>query len=322
LGDDGLFIGGVVNNWKILKKLKGKIHFCKCIHCGIEREVFNSQLKDVTIDPEKARCRNCTKLKVGSDYTTNRGFKYKIKEYISAKKVLIKFEPDDLCPEGYERYVAKYYVKDGCIDYPFERSVSEIGYMGYLRKDFKANPHIFSLWDKMIKRCYNPTLKDKSYLNCNVCEEWHNFYNFHKWYEIQMNNGFYQKGYQLDKDILNPMAKEYSPENCRLVPESINSFTNNNTDSRDTKLPSGVSWKAKNNKYQVSIKSGHKSNKYLGLFTCPKEGYEIYKLEKIKAGLKLANEWEGLVVPDIIAILRNYKCPEWDWVNNKYLVEE
>ena len=250
-------------------------------------------------------------------------FKYKIKEYISATKVLIKFEPDELCPEGYERYIKKYYIKEGCIDYPFERSVAGVGYIGYLRENFKADRNILDVWVKMIKRCYTPSLKDKAYINCSVCEEWHNFYNFHKWYESQKNNGFYRKGYQLDKDILNPTAKMYSPENCRLVPESINSFTNNVTvDSRNSKLPSGISWKKKNQKYQVSIKSGYKSNKYICLVDDPREGYEIYKLEKSIAGNKLADEWEGLVVPEILEALRSYKCPEWDWINNKYITEE
>jgi len=310
LSEEVLDSGKIVNNWEILYKINGKSYFCKCIHCGIERKVFNSQLKDTRIDPVKARCRNCSKLKVGDEYVTNKGFKFKIKEYISATKVLIKFEPDDLCPDGYERYVAKYYITDGCIDYPYERNNCGVGYVGYIRKDFKADRHILDVWNKMIKRCYDPVEKDKSYSNCSVCSEWHNFYNFHKWYDSQMTNGFYQKGYQLDKDILNPNAKVYSPENCRLVPEKINSFTNNvNTDSRKSKLPSGVGWKEKNQKYQVSIKSGHKTNKYLGLVSCPKEGYEIYKVEKLKAANKLADEWEGLVVPEIIDALRNYESP-------------
>lgn len=311
--------GSTVNNWLVLEKIDGKRFLCRCIYCKHERKVYRNQLTDTRINPIKARCQQCSILPVGKEYTTNKGFSYVVKEYISATKVLIKFKPEELCPEGYERWVTKSYILIGDIDYPFERANSGVGYCGYLRGELKTTPHIKDVWTKMLKRCYNPSEKDKSYKDCTVCEEWHNFKNFHIWYQEQECSGYYQKGFQLDKDILNPKAKEYSPENCRLVPESINSFTNNNSDSRKTNLPSGVSWKAKSNKYQVSIKSGYKSNKYLGLFTCPKEGYEIYKAEKIKSGIKLAEEWAGLVVPEIIDILRNYKCPDWDWDNNCYI---
>ncbi len=322
MSEEVLGSGSVINNWEILYKVDGKSYFCKCIHCGVERKVFNNQLRDTRINPIKARCRNCTKLKVGDEYVTNKGFKYKIEEYVSSTKVLIKFEPDDLCPDGYERYTTKYYINDGCIDYPFERSAAGIGYIGYLKKDFTANRSILDTWIKMIKRCYGPSEKDKAYTDCSVCEDWHNFYNFHRWYDKQKVNGFYQKGYQIDKDILHPDVKVYSPEHCRLVPEEINSFTNNvHCDSRKSNLPTGVSWKKRNNKYQVSIKSGYNTNKYLCLVSCPKEGYEIYKKEKLKSARKLADKWEGLVVPEIISALRNYKSPEWDWVANEYIKE-
>tara|TARA_R110002012_G_scaffold49804_2_gene128784 strand:- start:43838 stop:44800 length:963 start_codon:yes stop_codon:yes gene_type:complete len=311
--------GSTVNNWLILEKLDARSFFCRCIKCNTERRVYKSQLTDKRIDPVKAVCNNCSDLKVGSSYITNRGFKYKIKSYINYTKVLIKFEPDALCPQGYERYTTKHSIKSGVIDYPFERSTAGVGYCGYLRGTFKADIHIVHVWNKMLQRCYKTSAKDRSYSDCVVCEEWHNLKNFHDWYKGQENSGYYQKGFQLDKDILNPKAKEYSPENCRLVPEAINSFTNNNSDSRKTNLPSGVSWKAKNNKYQVAIKSGYKSNKYLCLVSCPKEGYEIYKAEKVKSGIKLAEEWAGLVAPEIIDILRNYKCPDWDWDNNCYM---
>lgn len=319
MSDDGFNVGSIINNWLVLENINSKSYFCKCTRCGVERKVFKSQLTDLRVKAEEARCRNCSKLKVGSEYKTNKGFKYKIKEYISASKVLIKFEPDDLCPDGYERYVAKYYIKDGCIDYPFERTVAGVGYCGYLKGEFKSDRRIQNIWIKMIKRCYDPSEKDKSYEDCSVCESWHNHKNFQIWYKEQECSGYYQKGYQLDKDILNPKAKEYSPDNCRLIPESINSFTNNNSDSRKTNLPSGVSWKAKNNKYQVSIKSGYKSNKYLCLVDCPKEGYDVYKTEKVKVAKKLAEDWEGLVDPEILDVLRNYECPEWDWENKCYI---
>ena len=318
-GDVVLDSGSVVNNWLILEKVNNSKYLCRCIKCNHEREVYRGQLTDKRIDPVKAVCNKCSALKEGGNYTTNSGFEYVILEYVNSTKVLIKFKPDDLCPEGYERWVTKHYIQTGIIDYPFERSTAGVGYCGYLRGKYKVEEHIVNVWSKMLRRCYKPSEKDKSYSSCVVCEDWHSLKNFAIWYKEQKSSGYYQKGFQLDKDILNPKAKEYSPENCRLVPESINSFTNNNSDSRKTNLPSGVSWKTKNNKYQVAIKSGYKSNKYLCLVDCPKKGYEIYKKVKIESGKKLAKEWEGKVVPEIIDILKNYECPEWDWENNCYI---
>ena len=73
-----------------------------------------------------------------------------------------------------------------------------------------------TVWLGMINRCYSG--KNKAYENVTVCEEWHNFITFVKWYN--QNN---VEGWHLDKDLFSPKNKIYSPETCCFIPLVINS---------------------------------------------------------------------------------------------------
>ena len=79
----------------------------------------------------------------------------------------------------------------------------------------------YSKWHSMLQRCYshkyharNPTYKD-----CTVCDEWHNFQNFARWYD-KNSNGI--DCAELDKDILIKGNKTYGPETCLIVTKSEN----------------------------------------------------------------------------------------------------
>lgn len=80
---------------------------------------------------------------------------------------------------------------------------------------------LFSLWQKMRFRCYNPN--DKSYKNYGgrgiyVCQAWHSYPVFKKW---ALSHG-YKEGLQLDRKRNNCI---YKPSNCRFVTCKVN---NNN----------------------------------------------------------------------------------------------
>ena len=307
-------------NWIILddKQVSNRRYLCKCMHCGAEKLVNSSQLinKKVDRNSTNTKCMDCTKLPVGSRYKTNKGFWYTIKQYVSATNITIQFDPDELCPDGYVRKVTKHYILSGVINYPFERSCAGVGYSGI---GTDCNDQIQDVWSKMLQRCYTPSSKDsKAYSGCTVCDEWHSYTNFYQWYSKQMNNGLYEKGYQLDKDLIKIGNKIYCPEYCRLVPEKINSFLNNFEDTRSTGTPNGVNWKEKNKKYQVSIKDEYSKNKYLCITDDVAYGYEVYRIEKERIAKKLAEMFTGKVDPDIINALYNFKCPDWDFDKKKY----
>lgn len=318
-------IGDVLFHWRVLDNTtKNKKYLCECIHCGIEKMVSGSQLFEKREDRVKGdtKCQNCIKLKTGERYTTQKGFSFTVQEYIKSTNILIRFDPDDLCPDGYIKRTSKYYILHGIIDYPFERSASGVGYMGCEKYELEHNTHIQNVWLKMIQRCYNPSVKDKKgYNDCTVCEEWHCYKNFYLWYKEQMKNEYYEEGYQLDKDLLKLNNKIYCPEYCRLVPEKLNSFLNNWGDTRGTGLPNGVNWKKANKKYQVSIKDENSKRKYLCLTSDIKYGHNVYKLEKERVARVLAEMFEGKACPEIIEVFKNFRCPDYDFDKGCYIYD-
>ena len=72
----------------------------------------------------------------------------------------------------------------------------------------------YQRWVAMLRRCYSKQMHRKfpTYKDCTVCDEWITFSNFRKWMETQD-----WQGKELDKDILFPGNKHYSPDNCVFV---------------------------------------------------------------------------------------------------------
>lgn len=106
-----------------------------------------------------------------------------------------------------------------------EATVCNIGYVGDdYNKD--TDKKLYSRWNNIIQRCYNPNSTNYSYYGGNgiiMAPEWHNFSNFKKWF---LDN-VYDIGDELlvvDKDILIPNNTTYSSDTCLLVPISFNSI--------------------------------------------------------------------------------------------------
>jgi hypothetical protein len=98
--------------------------------------------------------------------------------------------------------------------------VGFIGYGEYSTRDIKA----YKCWNRMLERCYSERWhKSKpTYIGCKVCEDWHNYQVFAKWYfENHPQDG---GDYHLDKDLgcYGMNGKIYSPETCIFVPPEIN----------------------------------------------------------------------------------------------------
>tara|TARA_R110001592_G_C13193003_1_gene753567 strand:+ start:30924 stop:31628 length:705 start_codon:yes stop_codon:yes gene_type:complete len=95
-----------------------------------------------------------------------------------------------------------------------------VGYIG--EGEFNSNHSAIHRWRGMLDRCYNEETHKKypSYKGCSVCEEWHNFQNFAKWFE----ENYPKDGgvYQLDKDIKVEGNKIYSPDTCLFVTQEEN----------------------------------------------------------------------------------------------------
>ena len=72
-------------------------------------------------------------------------------------------------------------------------------------------------WRGMLSRCYDN--RQLSYRDCTVCDEWHNFQNFSKWFDLN-----YVDGCHLDKDIKIKGNKVYSPLSCGFVTRGENNI--------------------------------------------------------------------------------------------------
>lgn len=130
--------------------------------------------------------------------------------------------------------------------------------VGYNDANYKVQPvvdgkqvtcKIYSRFRVMYQRCYSSQFHSRNpqYTECTISKDWHNFMDFHRWMSPQNWEGMH-----LDKDIMFPDNKIYSPETCRFVPSIINGFfTFRNTKSNNG-LPIGVS--RHRSIYQVQIK--------------------------------------------------------------------
>lgn len=79
-------------------------------------------------------------------------------------------------------------------------------------------------WSNMLERCYSKIRHniEPSYIGCVVCEDWKYFSNFKKWVDSQPNTDW--QNCELDKDLLSPENKIYSPDTCVFTSRKINQF--------------------------------------------------------------------------------------------------
>ena len=116
-------------------------------------------------------------------------------------------------------------------------------------------------------------------------------------------------GKSLDKDIISPGSKLYSPDTCAFVLNATNSFVIACDASRGD-YPIGVSLYKPTGEYQASCKnlfSGEQE--YLGLSSTPEEAHENWRKRKHDlAQLVAAKESDTRVVE---ALKKRYSFEEW-----------
>lgn len=124
-------------------------------------------------------------VKNGDSFDTKYGTCIVI-DYQNCENVYIQFQNSGSISKTNTTDLRKGNVKD----YKF-LTVEGFGYFGH--GEFKARENnkiteFYSVWQGMIKRCYNPIIlkkKEPSYINCNVCKEWANYQTFAKWVSEQ-----------------------------------------------------------------------------------------------------------------------------------------
>jgi hypothetical protein len=107
----------------------------------------------------------------------------------------------------------------------------------------------YSRWAHMIKRCYSSVFHKSSptYIGCTVCDEWLLFSNFKLWMKKQD-----WENKHLDKDIIKPYNKIYSPNTCAFVTPAENHILCDAKRIRG-KYPKGVCYHNQNKNFLAYI---------------------------------------------------------------------
>ena len=204
------------------------------------------------------------------------------------------------------------YFKNGSVKSRFSPSVFGVGYLGNekTRDENGKSLKSYETWKHMLSRCYSGEYqkKEPTYKDCYVCEEWHNYSNFKKWYD----DNYYEidgERMALDKDILVKGNKTYSPNTCVFVPQNINTLFIKSNKIRG-KYPIGVTFNKDKNKYQAqcnTLINGKNMKKALRLYNTIEEAFNAYKQFK-EANIKQIADYYKENIPDkLYEAMYNYK---------------
>lgn len=237
--------------------------------------------------------------KVGEKYITNEGYIIEIVEYINNKNCTIQFEDMSIFNNLQYGHIIRGKVKN-----PSHRSVYRTGFIGIGKYNYKKSSKIYRIWSGLLERGYCSKFKEKyfTYKYVTVCEEWHNFQNFAKWFEENYNPET-MEGWHLDKDIIVKGNKVYSPETCCFVPQEINLlFTKCN--SKRGLCSIGVC--KVDDKFKSSVSKNNKTTN-IGFFNTPEEAFQSYKTAKEKEIKRVADKWKPFITPETHQAMYNYQ---------------
>ena len=195
--------------------------------------------------------------------------------------------------------------------------VNDLPYRTQVKEEITKNggkriwKHVFickyyEAWRNMSERCYSKKYLEsyQSYIGTSVCSEWLSATAFKKWMEKQD-----WSGKCLDKDIIVPGSKLYSPETCAFVLTATNSFVIASDASRGD-YPIGVSLFKRTGKYRAKCGNHFTGKKeHLGLFLTTEEAHEAWRKRKHElAQLIAATESDPRVVQ---SLKKRYSFEEW-----------
>jgi hypothetical protein len=137
--------------------------------------------------------------------------------------------------------------------------VNDLGYKVHVMEELPKNGgkrirktvflcEYYTAWKHMLERCYSKKYQERypTYIGTRVCSEWLSATAFKKWMEQQD-----WRDKCLDKDIIVPGSKLYSPETCAFVLNETNLFVTVNDACRGD-YPIGVCLCKPTGKYQAS----------------------------------------------------------------------
>ena len=195
-------------------------------------------------------------------------------------------------------------VNDLCYRTQINEDVTENGGKRILKSVFRCK--YYTVWKNMLTRCYSKKFleSNQNYIGTSVCSEWLSATVFKKWMEQQDWHGK-----SLDKDIIAPGSKLYSPETCAFVLQATNLFVIASDASRG-EYPTGVSLCKPTGKYRAKCGNPFTGKQeHLGLFSTPEDAHEAWRRRKHElAQLVAATESDMRIVQ---ALKKRYSFEEW-----------
>lgn len=174
------------------------------------------------------------------------------------------------------------------VDYNVQEMIT-LGIVNGKRKNIRVwTCPYYKKWFDILARV-NPKNWDKypSYIGTSICEEWKYLSKFKAWMETKN-----WENLNLDKDVLVPGNKVYSPGTCAFIPKYINSlFTQ--SDSIRGEYPLGVSRDKiasdmKNyltKSFRASIRDRNADKRraeYLGMHATPEAAHKAWQKAKVR----------------------------------------
>lgn len=147
------------------------------------------------------------------------------------------------------------------------------------------SPH-YQAWKGMLRRCYSQKehLRYPSYAGCTAWIGWHKFSEFKSWMDTQDWDGK-----ELDKDLLVPGNKVYSPETCLFVSSQVNLFLVDGA-SRRGGFMLGAYLDKRTGKFRSSCNNPFtRTQEYLGTFSTEISAHLAWKVRKHELACLLAD---------------------------------
>lgn len=237
---------------------------------------------------------------IGKTFYSSENDEYLVTEYIGKRYFTITFN------DGHTQKCRSDHLSDRSVKNKHHPSVCGIGYVGvgdYKPKIKGRHTREYVAWRNMLKRCYeydnNP--RDFSYEECSVCEEWHNFQNFAKWYSENTYEVPSHISLSIDKDIKMKGNKVYSPDTCLIVPMRINLFFLRwEYNNGNTGIP--CVYKRSSGNYKVLV-----HNAYGGTFTTKEEAIVVRNDLIANMVSELINDYKNIMPKNILEYISHWK---------------
>lgn len=171
----------------------------------------------------------------------------------------------------------------------------------------------YSIWNGIYNRCYKNS--DSDYEGSTMCDNWKNDKDsMAEWW----NSNYYEcdgESMAVDKDLLFPGNKVYSPETCCILPQTLNTMLSNCKKHRLPKwkkakmdLPLGVRYDSALKMYYAQIKlCNHDEVINLSYHKTAEEAFNEYKKFKEADILLMAAKYKNKIPGNVFKALITYE---------------